>query len=165
MARVGDRWDRRMDTHRDGREPITVQSAAMVLATPQAVWDFLQSPGSGVLLDSKHLRTFPVPGTPEEGVGHQFCKFRLRDGDGLSVSVYENVEYDPPHRIVRKLLNFTTPYIEGLTLAEVPGGCSLLTSVGMRIAAGSASRVGPEIQRNLDEQVAKIKGLVEACAS
>lgn len=165
MARVGDRWDRRMDTYRDGREPITVQSAGMVLATPQAVWDFIESPGSGVLLDSKHLKTFPVPGTPEEGVGHQFCKFRLREGDGLDVSVYENVEYDPPYRMVQKLLNFPSPLIEQLTLAEVPGGCSLLVSVSTRIAAGSASRVRPEIQRNLDEQVAKIKGPVEGSTS
>lgn len=161
MGRLEDRWERRASTYRDGRESLTIQSAVMVLTTPQAVWEFLDAPGSKVLLDSKHLKTFPVPGTPAEGPGHQFCTLRLRDGEALTAAVHEIVEHTPPHRSVTKLLNGDAPYIERLTLAEVPGGCSLSLNVGTRIPAGSLTRVGPKMQENLDEYLAKVKALIE----
>lgn len=163
MGRIEDRWDRRADTYRDGREPFTAQAAAMIRATPQEVWDFLDAPGSRVLLDPKHLKTFPVPGTPDRGVGHQFCTLRLREGDWLTATVYEVIEHEPPRRGVRRLLNATAPYVESIVTAEVPGGCSLALNVGTRIPVGDR-RSGQAIQTSLNECVAKVKTFVEALA-
>lgn len=161
MTRLGDRWDRRMDTYRDGREPFTAQSAAMIRSTPQAVWDLLDAPGVAILLDNRHQRTFHVPGTPEDGVGRQSCNFRLSEDGVLEVTVSEVIEHDPPFRSVRRILNTEVPIVEGTTLAEIPGGCSFAVSIGLRILAGTRHAVAPQVQAQLDEYVEKVKALAE----
>jgi hypothetical protein len=162
MTRIGERWERRADGIRDGREPFAAQAAAMIRSEPQAVWDFLEAPGSAVLLDPQHQRSFHVPGTPEYGVGSQTCTIRLRDSGVHQVLLSEVVEYDPPFRSLCKLLNTYAPLLERHTLAEIPGGCSLAVNIGMRIPLGSADQVGAQVRSQLQEYVAKVKALVEA---
>ena len=164
MGHLEDRWDRRQDSYRDGREPFTAQGAVMIAAQPQTVWDFLHSPGTGVLLDHRFIKRFPVPGTPAEGVGHQYCTFSMGDQGALAVTVSEVVEYDPPRRYLRKIINADVPILEAHTIAEVPGGCSYAVSFGLRIPSGTSRSVGLEIQRDLEEHAAKVKAFVESGA-
>lgn len=165
MGRLEGRWDRRQDGYLDGREPFTAQSAVMILAEPQRVWDFLHAPGSGVLLDHRHIRTFPVPETPPEGIGHQYCTFTLSELGTLAVTVSEVVEFDPPLRYVRKLLNSDVPLVEAHTLADVPGGSSYAVSLGLRVPAGTSRRMAADIASDLDEYTSKVKALVESARS
>lgn len=150
-----------MDTNRDGREPFTAQASILLISEPQTVWDWLDAPGARVLLDERHLKSFHVPGTPEVGAGHQLCSFRLSESGSLDVTVYETVEESEPFRSVNKILNTDVPYLEGLTLAVVPGGCSLALTLATRIPAGSARTVGKQLQAHLEEHARKIKALVE----
>lgn len=162
MSRLGERWDRRADSLRDGREPFTARSATMILRSSEAVWSTLDAPGIEVLLDRNHLKTFPVPGTPESGVGHQTCTFTLGEKDLIKVTVAEVIEYDPPTRVRHKIVNSLVPMIDEQTIAEVPGGCSYAVSLGTRIPIGSGSTIGRQLQASLDDHVAKVKELVEA---
>ena len=161
MSRLGERWDRRADSYRDGREAFTAQSATLILKQPHEVWAFLDSPGAGVLLHQRHERTFHVPGTPETGTGHQSCTFIMGENGVLEVTVSEVIEYDPPRRVTSKIVNSQIPMVEAQTIAEVPGGCSFAVSLGTRIPAGSAPKVGRQLQAYLDAFVTKVKTLVE----
>ena len=162
MTRLGDRWDRRSDSLRDGREGFTAQSAILILRKPQAVWDCLHAPGIDVLLHGGHLKTFHVPGTPESGPGQQTCMFIRGTNEVLEVTVSEIIDYDPPARVTRKIVNSQVPMAEVQTIAELPGGCSFAVSLGTRIPIGSAAQAGRRLQGQLDEYVARVKAIVEA---
>jgi hypothetical protein len=89
----------------------------------------------------------------------------MGEQDRLDVTVSEVVEFEPPHRLVRKILNAAVPILERHTIADVPGGCSYTVGLGLRIAAGASGQVGPGIQKELDEHAAKLKALIEAGAT
>ena len=146
----------------DGREPFTAQAAVLILASPQVVWDFLGAPGAGVLLDYRFVKSFPVPGTPAEGVGHQYCNMFHDDGGTLQVVLSEIVEFAPPRHVVRKIVNTPVPILESHTIDEVPGGCSYAVRLGLRIPVGTRGQVAAEVQGDLEESAAKLKALVEA---
>lgn len=162
MGRLEHRWARRQEAMIDGREPFTAQAAVMILTSPQTVWDFLGAPGAGVLLDHRFVKSFPVPGTPAEGVDHQYCNL-LHDDDGtLQVILSEIVEFEPPRHVVRKIVNTPIPILESHTIDEVPGGCSYAVRLGLRIPVGTRGQVAVEVQRDLNESAAKLKALIEA---
>lgn len=115
---------------RGAGKPFTAQAVVPVAAPPQGVWDCQNAPGAGVLLDHRHIRSFPVPGTPLEGVGHQYCTVSRHDGGYVVVTMSEIVEYDPPHRVARKVVNSATPILEAHTIGAIPGGCSYAVRLG-----------------------------------
>ena len=162
MGRLEQRWVRRQEAMVDGREPFTAQAAVLILASPQVVWDFLGAPGAGVLLDHRFVKSFPVPGTPAEGVGHQYCNMFHDDGGTLQVVLSEIVEFAPPRHVVRKIVNTPVPILESHTIDEVPGGCSYAVRLGLRIPVGTRGQVAAEVQGDLEESAAKLKALIEA---
>lgn len=164
MTRLADRWDRRSESLRDGREGFTAQSATLILRKPQAVWDCLNSPGIDVLLHRGHLKTFHVPGTPETGLGKQTCMFIRGTSEVVDVTVSEIIDYEPPRRVSSKIVNSQVPMVEVQTIAELPGGCSFAVSLGTRIPIGSAAQAGRRLQGHIDEYVARVKAIVEAGA-
>ena len=161
MDRLGQSWDRRQGAYRDGKEAITIQSSVEISKPAQEVWDFAMSPHSSVLLDHHHIRSFPVPGTPE-GVGHQSCSMDRAANGRISVTVSERVEYEPPHRLVVKTLSGPSEALVLMVIKPTPTGCTYTTSVGMRIAYGTSRKVAPVAQQRLDEMAAKVRSFVES---
>jgi hypothetical protein len=104
--RLEQRWDRRQDAWRDGLEEFTVQATVQIAKPAQEVWDLVTSPHADVLLGDHHVRSFAVPGTPEE-LGHQFCSLR-REGGRMTATVSEIVECEPPYRFVTRTLTGTS---------------------------------------------------------
>jgi len=160
MDRLGQSWDRR-HTPGDGTEPFTVQSTVEISKPVQEVWDFVSSPQLSVLLDHHHIRSFPVPGTPE-GVGHQSCSMdRLANGR-ISVTVSEVTEHEPPHRLVSKMLTGPSEALALMVLSPTPTGCTFTVSAGIRIAYGTSPKVAPAAQRGLDDLAATVRSFVES---
>lgn len=162
MSRLNQRWTQRQEAFSDCREPFTAQATLQVAASPQAVWDFLNAPGVGVLFDHRHVRSFPVPGTPPEGVGHQYCAVSRHEGGHLAVTMSEIVEYDPPRHVVRRIVNSPVPILESHTIGEIPGGSTYTVRLGLHIPAGTARRFGRDARSELDEFAAKVKALAES---
>jgi len=160
MDRLGQSWDRR-HTPGDGTEPFTIQSTVEISKPVQEVWDFVSSPQLSVLLDHHHIRSFPVPGTPE-GVGHQSCSMGREANGRISVTVSEVVKYEPPHRLVSKVLTGPTEALGLIVLSPAPTGCSFTVSASVRIAYGTSRKRAPVAQRALDELTAKVCSFVES---
>jgi uncharacterized protein YndB with AHSA1/START domain len=160
MDRVGQRWNRR-HTPGGGTEPFAVQSTVEISKPVQEVWDFVSSPQLSVLLDHHHIRSFPVPGTPE-GVGHQSCSMDREANGRIAVSVWEVVEYEPPHRLVSKVLTGPSEALVLRAISPTPTGCTYTTNVRMRIAYGTSSKVAPVAQQGFDELTAKVRSFVES---
>jgi Polyketide cyclase / dehydrase and lipid transport len=160
MDRLGQSWDRR-HTPGEGTEPLTVQSTVEISKPVQEVWDFATSPHSTVLVDHHHVCSIPVPGTPE-GVGEQTCSLR-REGNGrLDATVWEVVEYEPPHRYVVKTLTGPSESVAVVVISATPSGCTYTSSVGMRVAYGTSRKLAPVAQRAIDESTAKVRSFVES---
>lgn len=160
MDRVGQSWDRR-HAPGDGKEPFTVQSTVEISKPVQEVWDFVSSPQLSVLLDHHHIRSFPVPGTPE-GVGHQSCSMDREANGRISVTVSEVVEREAPHRLVTKLLTGPIEALALMVISPTPTGCTFTISGGTRIPYGTSPKVAPVAQRGLDEMAAKVRSFVES---
>lgn len=148
MDRLGQRWDRRQQTYRDGREPFTAHTSIDIAAQPQVVWDFLKAPGVGVLLDHRHLKTFPVPNTPDADVGHQYCSISRTATEALAVTLWEIVEWQAPHRLVEKVLSTAVPILEATTITATDQGCQYAVSIGLRIVAGRTKTADPKFRRS-----------------
>ncbi len=159
--RLEQRWNRRQDAERGGSEPFSVQSTVEISQPAQEVWDFVTSPYAAVLLDHKHISSFPVPGTPD-GVGQQNCSLGREDNGRITATVTEITEYEPPHRYVTKLLTGPTEAFAMMTVDPTPTGCTYTVSGGSRIAYGTAGKVAPVAQRAIDELTAKVRSIVES---
>jgi len=161
MGRLEQRWTRRQDAQRGGSEPFSVQSTVEISKPAQEVWDFVTSPYAAVLLDHKHISSFPVPGTPD-GVGQQNCSLAREENGRITATVTEIIEYEPPHRYVSKLLTGPTEAFAMMTVDPTPTGCTYTVSGGSRIAYGTAGKVAPVAQRAIDELTAKVRSIVES---
>jgi len=161
MGRLEQRWNRRQDAQRGGSEPFSVQSTVEISKPAQEVWDFVTSPYAAVLLDHKHISSFPVPGTPD-GVGQQNCSLAREENGRITATVTEIIEYEPPHRYVSKLLTGPTEAFAMMTVDPTPTGCTYTVSGGSRIAYGTAGKVAPVAQRAIDELTAKVRSIVES---
>jgi len=161
MGRLEQRWNRRQDAQRGGSEPFSVQSTVEISKPAQEVWDFVTSPHAAVLLDHKHISSFPVPGTPD-GVGQQNCSLDREENGRITATVTEIIEYEPPHRYVTKLLTGPTEAFAMMTVDPTPTGCTYTASGGTRIAYGTAGKVAPVAQRAIDELTAKVRSIVES---
>jgi len=84
----------------------------MILASPQALWDFPGHPGRAGSSDHRFEKSFQVPGTPAEGVGHQSCNMLHDAGGTLQVVLAEIVEFEPPYHVVRKIVNTSAPSLK-----------------------------------------------------
>ena len=160
MDRVGHRWNRR-HTPGDGTEPFAVQSTVEISKPVQEIWDFVTSPHANVLLDHHHIRSFPVPGTPE-GVGQQNCSLRRGANGRLEATVTEVTEFEPPHRYVAKSLTGPSEIREAMIVSPTATGCTFTASVDMLIAYGTSGKAAPAGQQALDELTAKVRSFVES---
>jgi hypothetical protein len=161
IYRLQERWDRRSEANRDGREPLAVQSTVEICRPAQEVWDFVTCPDAAVVLDHHHVRTMVVPGTPE-GVGQQYCSLRMEGTGRMTATVSEVVEYQPPHRFVAKTLTGPSEVLEVVVISPTATGCTYTTTVNMRIAYGTSRKVTPAVQLAVDEQAAKVRSIVES---
>jgi len=161
MGRLEQRWTRRQDAQRGGSEPFSVQSTVEISKPAQEVWDFVTSPYAAVLLDHKHISSFPVPGTPD-GVGQQNCSLAREENGRITATVTEIIEYEPPHRYVTKLLTGPTEAFAMMAVDPTPTGCTYTVSGGSQIAYGTAGKVAPVAQRAIDELTAKVRSIVES---
>ena len=160
MDRVGQRWNRR-HTPGDGTEPFTVQSTVEISKPAQEVWDFVTSPHTNVLLNHLHVRSFPVPGTPE-GLGQQSCSLHRQANGRLKATVTEVIDFEPPHRLVAKSLTGPSEILEAMIVSPTATGCTFTANVDMRIAYGTSSKVAPVAQQGFDELTAKVRSFVES---
>lgn len=160
MGRLEQRWNRRQDAQRGGSEPFSVQSTVEISKPAQEVWDFVTSPHAAVLLDHKHITSFPVPGTPD-GVGQQNCSLGREENGRITATVTEIIEYEPPHRYVTKLLTGPTEAVAMMTVDPTPTGCTYTVSGGTRIAYRTAGKFAPVAQQAIDELTAKVRSIVE----
>jgi len=161
MDRLGQSWDRRQDTYRDGKEPITVQATVEISKPAQEVLDFVTSPQSSVLLDHHHILSIPVPGTPE-GVGKQYCSLSRQLNGRMTATVTEVIEFEPPHRLGAKTLTGSSETLELMVVNPTTAGCTYSVSVEMRISYGTTRKVAPVAQKALDEIAAKVRSIVES---
>ena len=159
--RLEQRWDRRQDTWRDGLEQFTVQATVEIAKPAQEVWDLVTSPHAAALLDQHHVRSFAVPGTPEE-LGHQYCSLRREDSGRMTATVSEVVECEPPHRFVARTLTGTRESLKTVVVNPTPTGCTYTVSIDMRISHGTSRRVAPAAQRAIEAATAKVRSIVES---
>lgn len=162
LTRLEQRWDRRqVRWDGDGLEPCTIQTGVEIETSAEAVWEFVMSPDTGVLLDHTHIKSFPVPCTPE-GVGQQWCTLNRAEGGGLEVNVLEIVELEPPKRLVIKVLTAPVPFLKVVSITESTQGCRYTVSYGLRVVAGTKRQVTAAVQKAVDEDAAKLKAILES---
>jgi hypothetical protein len=161
MDRLDERWASRQRACQSEIEPITIQAATEIRATPEDLWDFLMSPLTGPLLDPDFVRSFAVPGTPE-GVGQQWCTMSRADEGGLDVHVVEVIEIQPPHRLVVKLLTTPVSFLRMSSLAATSAGCAYSVRYGMQLPGGMARGAAASVQRALQGDIERVKAIVES---
>lgn len=159
--RLEQRWDRRQDAWRAGLEQFTVQATVQIAKPAQEVWDLVTSPHADVLLGDHRVRSFAVPGTPEE-LGHQYCSLRREDSGRMTATVSEIVECQPPHRFVAKTLTGTRESLKTVVVNPTPTGCTYTVSIDMRISHGTSRTVAPAAQRAIEAATAKVRSIVES---
>jgi hypothetical protein len=159
--RLEQRWDRRQDAWRDGLEQFTVHATVEIAKPAQEVWDLVTSPHADVLLGDHHVRSFAVPGTPEE-LGHQYCSLRREDSGRMTATVSEIVECEPPHRFVTKTLTGTRESLKTVVVNPTPTGCTYTVSIDMRISHSASRKVAPAAQRAIEASTAKVRSIVES---
>lgn len=161
MNRLEARWDARQS----GLEPLTVTVSTPIRASAHSVWKFLEQPASAGLIDPDVVKTFHVPGTPEQAVGEQGCVI-IQSNGRLSAHIHETVAIDPNARIVHRWLTFATETVTSWTLEAHDDDATTLTyQIGTRVGAGQRRKLEPQARDRAVDTLRRIRAAIEAGVS
>ena len=141
---------------------VAFESSVLIMAS---VADVVSDPGSNAHIADSFVKTFPVPGTPAQGVGHQYCNLYLDENGNTIVLLSEIEEFDPPRRLTRRILNAGNDFVRQLTIEEVGEGTLYTIRTQLAVRAVTSHILKKKFEDDVDRTLAKVKAQVESTNS
>lgn len=161
VERLGRRWDSRREAASKVERHV-FEASVVIAADVETVWEFVTEPASNSELEQGFVKTFPVPGTPTFGVGHQYCNVHEDEAGNQMVLLTETEEVERPRHLKRRILNSGTDLVRVLTLEKVDAGCLYTARTETMAPTADVEIARHLVEGKMRQTLMKVKQVIES---